>query len=163
MKKNDRSENASVSPLTPEQRIARIADLVAEMQHLQKHKPPNINDALARLEPLTEELRTLVGADIASIVNSFGNVRPESYEEKRFLSKRLNDLFDGFGLRVKCPKTGKGASIQTKTHSQGHREGIFQLQISGNIGTASSMALPKIELIPRDMCEKPRGLGGTTR
>lgn len=149
--------NNDQSNVSNDDSIARLVAIATEMKTLKVNKLSTIDEAIGKLEPLAEELRMLVGRDITSIINYYDNVRPKTRVGKQELAKRLNDLYDGLGLRVKSPKTGQCATIQVRSCGP-DKEPIFEFSTSGRQPPGpTSMAYPKIELIPRDMRQKPRG------
>lgn len=99
--------------------LTRIEAIIEDLRRLKSAELPDIFTAVAKIEPLTEELRVLVGKEISTVLNRFHGDRVGALEEKRRAARVVNDLVDTLGLRIKCAKTGLPTSLIGQTRSNG--------------------------------------------
>jgi hypothetical protein len=138
--------------LEPNANANRATALIGNIFSLNNNTPTKLSDAISQLAALSEELRLILGQEIIQTVNKFSGDEIGDLNQKREAAKSVNDLLDGLGLRIKCPKTGQGAVLVGVPRGDSGGNGRFEILASG-IGSGRTYfpKLPKLELILKDM------------
>lgn len=114
------------------------------------------DDFEARRDAIVQ-LRTRFHEMIAELIepglNAWLRLRnPQSLDDRKALCKRLNSELSNLGLAIRCPKTGRPASIHAEAQD-GERVGSsrFRLLIRSShpvLRTSMSYQLPVLQLMP---------------
>ena len=135
--------------------VDQVATLVEDLRSETIRNQKSLLDTVRAIKPIVDEIRGLIGLEIAESLNRFVGQKIGDLGDKRETTKQISDLLDELGLRVICPKTGRGAALLANTCSDNNPEGAFLLKVNTHPkSTTQYRTLPKIELTFRDMTTK---------
>jgi hypothetical protein len=143
-------DNTPIS--NPQSSLDRAIELVRSIYAVKATEGTSLNTRIDRLSGLITELREFLCDEIAQAVNSAHPDKDHRVIDKRTLADSLNDLLDGMGLRIKCPKTGRGAVLIGAIRGDGSDKGRFEIRATGRGANRTySPSFPQIEIILKDM------------
>lgn len=114
-----------------------------------------IDDVLLGLKQLGHEFKSAVAARLQPALNfHLQGLSHESYSEKQEIASWVNAQLHDLGLAIKCPKTGKPATLIADVRGGDDEYSRFRLDIRGDDGrhlrTYSSRELPELEIIENE-------------
>ncbi len=113
--------------------------------------PASYADAYTLILEKSQQFRAQVASVLAPRLNAHLKTLPQdNYADKQALATWVNNELRQLGLAIRCPKTGKPATLVADSRGQGEYA-RFRLDVRGDDGrhlrTMTSTTLPEFELI----------------